>query len=163
MLISSLLWGMYSPLDTGLLATAIKVSKSRHNSTTKSLIQHSPILFQDNIALSLHCTFQSLMFSDGREIANSISRNDTLTRSLTHTHNDYRMPSVGSAQRGITIVPKNTYPVRTEPIYTFQSTAHAAIYCSTVAWVLHCTRLSSLSSPTKAELEIQLHRYIITV
>ena len=88
-------------LDSGLLATAVKVSKSCHNSTIKSLIQNSPILFQDNITISLHCTFQSLMFSNGGENANSISRNDTLTHSHTHTHNDYCMPPVGSAHRGI--------------------------------------------------------------
>ena len=88
-------------LDSGLLATAVKVSKSCHNSTIKSLIQNSPILFQDNIAISLHCTFQPLMFSDCRENANSISRIDTLTH--THTHDDYHMPPVGSAHRGIII------------------------------------------------------------
>ena len=82
MLISSLLWEICSSLDSGLLETAVKVSKSCHNSIIKSLIQNSPNLFQDNIALSLHCTFQSLMFSDCRENVNSILQNDT----LTHTH-----------------------------------------------------------------------------
>ena len=57
MLISSLLWGICSSLDSGLLATAVKVSKSCHNSTIKLLIQNSPISFQDNTALSLHCKF----------------------------------------------------------------------------------------------------------
>ena len=103
MLISSLLWGICSSLDSGLLATAVKVSKSRHNSTIKSLIQNSPILFQDKIALSLHCTFQPLVFSDCWENVNSISQNDTLTHSLTHTRDDYHMPPAGSAHRSIII------------------------------------------------------------
>ena len=48
----------------GLLATAVEVSKSRHNLTIKLLTQNPPISFQDNTTLSLHCTFQSLIFSD---------------------------------------------------------------------------------------------------
>ena len=44
MLISSLLWEIFSSLDSGLLATAVKMSKSCHNSKTKPLIQNSPIL-----------------------------------------------------------------------------------------------------------------------
>ena len=104
MLINSLLWGICSLLDSGLLATAVKVSKSLHNSTIKSLIQNSPILFQDNIALSLHCTFQSLMFSDCRENANSILwKWHTHSHTSTHTHNDYRMPLAGSAHQSIMI------------------------------------------------------------
>ena len=82
MLISSLLWGICSSLDSGLLATAVKVSKSRHNSTIKLLIQNPPILFQDNTALSLHCTFQALIFSARGDMRTAISRND----SLTHKH-----------------------------------------------------------------------------
>ena len=72
-----------------------------HNSTIKSLIQNSPILFQDNIALSLHCTFQSLMFSDCGENANSISRNDT------HTHTR-RLPYASGGLRP----PRHNYIIK---------------------------------------------------
>ena len=81
MLISSLLWGICSSLDSGLLATAVEVSKSCHNSTIKLLIQNPPISFQDNTAISLHCKFQALIFSDHGENANSY-----LAEWLTHTH-----------------------------------------------------------------------------
>ena len=77
-----LLWEICYLLDSKLLTTAIKVSKSHHNSTTKPLIQNSPILFQDNTVLSLHCTFQSLIFSDHRDVWTAISWNN----SLTHKH-----------------------------------------------------------------------------
>ena len=90
MLISSLLWRICSSLDSGLLATVVMVSKSRHNSTTKPLIQNSPILFEDNTALSLHCTFQSLIFRDCGDTRNSYLA-EWLTYSLTNTQNDYRM------------------------------------------------------------------------
>ena len=63
--------GVCSSLDSGLLSMVIKVSKSHHNSTIKPLIQNSPILFQDNIALSFYCTFQSLIFSNRGQNANS--------------------------------------------------------------------------------------------
>ena len=95
-----LFWAACLSTDSGQRKTVVKVSKSRHNSTIKSLIQNSPILFQDNIALSLHCTFQSLMFSDHGENANSISRNDT----LTHTHTTTTVCLRGSAHRGIIII-----------------------------------------------------------
>ena len=39
------------------------MSNSCHNSTIKPPIQNLPISFQDNIALSLHCRFQCLIFS----------------------------------------------------------------------------------------------------
>ena len=94
MFISSLLWGICSSLDSGLLATAVEVSKSRHNSTIKLLIQNSPISFQDNTALSLHCTFQALIFSTRGDMRTAISRNDSLSHK--QTHDDYRMPR-GSA------------------------------------------------------------------
>ena len=84
MLISSLLWRICSSLDSGLLATAVKVSKSRHNSTLKSLIQNSPIQFQDNIALSLHCTFQSLNVQWVRRKCEQYLA-EWLTHSHTHT------------------------------------------------------------------------------
>ena len=42
-----------SSLDSGLLGTAVQVSKSHHNSTIKPLIQSSPILFPDD-KLALH-------------------------------------------------------------------------------------------------------------
>ena len=71
MLISSLLWGICSSLDSGLLATAVEVSKSCHNSTIKLLIKNPSILFQDNTVISLHCTFQALIFSDRGENANN--------------------------------------------------------------------------------------------
>ena len=71
------------------------VGKSRHNSTTKPLIQNSSILFQDSSVLSLHCTFQSLTFSDCGDM-----RNSYLAEWLTNTHGDYR----GSAHRGITTI-----------------------------------------------------------
>ena len=50
-------------LDSGLLATVAE--------TIKPVIQDALLLFQDNIALSLHCTFQPLIFSDHGENANS--------------------------------------------------------------------------------------------
>ena len=78
---ASLLWGICSLLDSGLLATAVKVSKSCHNSTIKLLIQNPSISFQDNTAISLHCKFQALIFSDHGENANSY-----LAEWLTHTH-----------------------------------------------------------------------------
>ena len=98
MLISSLLWGICSSLDSGLLATAIEVSKSRHNSTTKLLIQNPPISFQDNAVLSLHSTFQSLIFSDGGENPNSYLM-EWPTHSLTHTTTTVCLQ--GSAHQGI--------------------------------------------------------------
>ena len=73
MLISSLLWEFCYSLDSGLLATAIEVSKLRHNLTIKLLIQNPTISFQDSTVMSLHCTFQSLIFSDCRENANSLA------------------------------------------------------------------------------------------
>ena len=44
-----MLWGVCSSqsLDSGLVATAVEVSKSLHNLTTKPLIQNLLILFQD--------------------------------------------------------------------------------------------------------------------
>ena len=87
MLISSLLWEICSSLDSGLLATAVEVSKSCHNLTIKLLIQNSPFKFQDDTALSLHCKFQGLIFSDRGENVNSC-----LADWHTHTHDDYRMP-----------------------------------------------------------------------
>ena len=98
MLINSLLWGICSSLDSGLLATAVEVSKSRHNSTIKLLIQNSPISFQDNTALSLHCKFYALIFSDRGENANSYLA-EWLAHALTHTHTRRRLR--GSAHRGI--------------------------------------------------------------
>ena len=79
--VRSLLWGICSLLDSGLLATAVEVSKSCHNLTIKLLIQNPPISFQDNTALSLHCMFQTSIFSDHGENANSY-----LVEWLTHTH-----------------------------------------------------------------------------
>ena len=62
--------------------------QSRHNSTIKLLIQNSPISFQDNTAISLHCTFQSLIFGNRWDIRTTISQNEI----LTNTHNNYCMP-----------------------------------------------------------------------
>ena len=88
-----------SLMDTALLAIAVKVSKSRNNSTTKPLIQNSPILVQDNTVLSLHCTFQSLIFNDCGDMWNSY-----LTEWLTHlqTHTMTTICLWGSAHWGIT-------------------------------------------------------------
>ena len=83
MLNSSLLWGICSSLDSGLLASTVEVSKSCHNSTIKLLIQNPPISLQDNTVLSLHCKFQALIFSDRGENANSYLA-EWLTYSLTH-------------------------------------------------------------------------------
>ena len=83
MLISSLLWGICSSLDSGLLATAVKVSKSCHNSTIKLLIQNPQMSFQDNTAIS---SFQSLIFSDCQDMRTAILQNDT------QTHDDYCIP-----------------------------------------------------------------------
>ena len=67
----------------------------RHNLITKPLIQNSPIIvFQDIIALSLHCTFQSLIFSEICE--QLILRNDSCTHSLTNTHANYHMHTSGT-------------------------------------------------------------------
>ena len=73
--------------------------KSRHNSTIKPPIQNPPISFQDNIALSLHCRFQRLIFSRHRERAlQSFLRKHTQTRWLPyalglrpprHNHHQY--------------------------------------------------------------------------
>ena len=86
MLISNLLWGICSSLDSRLLATAVKVSKSCHESTTKPLILNSPILFQDNTAIILHCMFQFLIISDRCDMWTAISQNDWLTHSQTHNY-----------------------------------------------------------------------------
>ena len=106
MLISSLLWRICSSLDSGLLATVVTVSKSCHNSTTKPLIQNSPILFQDNTAVSLHCTFQFLIFIDCRDM-----QNNYLTEWHTHTHTHTHMTTTvclwGSAHWDITTIPDN--------------------------------------------------------
>ena len=79
----SSLWTAYSSLDSGLPTMAVKVSKSRNNSITKPLVQNSPISFEDNIALSLHCTFQSLIFSGCEDTRDSFLA-EWLTNSLTH-------------------------------------------------------------------------------
>ena len=74
----------------------------RHNLTTKPLIQNSPIIvFQDNIVLSLHCTFQLLIFS---EICKQLSCKMTpaLTHSLTNTHTDYHMHTSGTKTYDVT-------------------------------------------------------------
>ena len=71
--------------------------KSCHNSTIKPLIQNPPISFQDNVALSLHCTFQNLIFSGREEWAL-----ERFLRKHTQTHDDYCMPQ-GSAHRGLII------------------------------------------------------------
>ena len=84
--------------DSGQWKSAVKVSKSRHNSTTKLLIQNPPISFQDNTALSLHSTFQSLIFSYGWENANSYLA-EWQTHLLTHTTTTVCLR--GSAHRGI--------------------------------------------------------------
>ena len=64
-----------------------------HNLTTKPLIQNLPILFQDNTAVSLHCTFQSLIFINCGDMRNNYLT-ESHTHSLTHTHahDNYRMP-----------------------------------------------------------------------
>ena len=57
-------------LDSRLLETAIEESKSHHNSTIKLLIKIHQFYFKMhnvNIALSLHCSFQALIFSDHGE------------------------------------------------------------------------------------------------
>ena len=61
--------GDCSSLDSRLLATAIEVSKTHHNLTIN---QNSPIiiLFQHDIALSLHYMFHLLIFSNCGENAN---------------------------------------------------------------------------------------------
>ena len=86
MLISSLLWDIYSSLDSGLLATAIKVSISCHNSAIKLLIQNSLILFHHDIVLSLHCTFQPLNFQWLRR------KLEQLSHGMTNTHDSNLMP-----------------------------------------------------------------------
>ena len=93
-----------SSLDSGLLATAVEVSKLCHNSTIKPLIQNSPISFQDNTALSLHCKFWALIFGDHGENANNYLAEwltHLLTYKQTHTATTVHVCLWGSTHRGI--------------------------------------------------------------
>ena len=119
MLISSLLWGICSSLDSGLLATAVEVSKSCHNSTIKLLIKNPSILFQDNTVISLHCTFQALIFSDRGENANNY-----LAEWHTHTR---RLP-YGSRLRPYGITKERSLCFKIEPI-KHQGSTTLCMYC----------------------------------
>ena len=77
MLISSLLWGICSSLDSGLLATAVEVSKSCHNLTIKLLIQNPPISFQD-FKLAMHTSVFNF-----QRLQTALSWNDTQTDKTT--------------------------------------------------------------------------------
>ena len=93
MLIRYLLWEFVLCWILYCWQSAVQVSKLCHNLTLKPLIQNSPILFQDIIALSLHCMFQPLVFSNRGENANNyLAEWHTHTHTHTHTHDDYCMP-----------------------------------------------------------------------
>ena len=61
-------WAVLSSDKSRSPATAIKVSKSRHNSRTNLRTKVLSMQIRANIDISLHCLFQRLVFSERREM-----------------------------------------------------------------------------------------------
>ena len=64
-------------------ATAIKVSKSRHNSRTNLRTKVLWMQIRANIDISLYCLFQRLVFSERREMLVTDGRTDGQTATTT--------------------------------------------------------------------------------
>ena len=61
-------WAVLSSEKSRSPATAIKVSKSRHNSRTNLRTKVLSMQIRANIDISLYCLFQLLVFSERREM-----------------------------------------------------------------------------------------------
>ena len=77
-------WAVLSSEKSRSPATAIKVSKSRHNSRTKLRTKVLSMQIRANIDISLYCLFQRLVFSERREML-------VIDRQTDRQH-DYSMP-----------------------------------------------------------------------
>ena len=100
-------WAVLSSEKSRSPATAIKVSKSRHNSRTNLRTKVLSMQIRANIEISLYCLFQCLVFSERREMLVTDRRTDSTTTVclsssalgiMTDRHHDYSMPR-GSAPR----------------------------------------------------------------
>ena len=76
------LWTILTLEKSGSPATAIKVSKSRHNSRTKLRMKLLNVQKRDNIKFYLRCKFQCSQFS--------VRCKTDITDGVTHTHTNKR-------------------------------------------------------------------------
>ena len=79
-------------------ATAIKVSKSRHNSRTNLRTKVLWMQIRANIDISLYCLFQRLVFSERREMLVTDRRTDGRTDGRTNSH-DYSTVNCMSVEK----------------------------------------------------------------
>ena len=70
-------WAVLSSEKSRSPATAIKVSKSRHNSRTNLRTKVLSMQIRANIDISLYCLFQRLVFSERREMLVTDRRTDS--------------------------------------------------------------------------------------
>ena len=87
-------WAVLSSEKSRSPATAIKVSKSRHNSRTNLRTKVLSMQIRANIDISLYCLFQRLLFSERREMLVTDGRTDGQTATTT--------VCLGSSALGIT-------------------------------------------------------------
>ena len=80
-LLRSLLWPVLSLEEARISAVAVKVSESRHNSTTNAQTKNLPYLIVINVYFYLHCNYQHSVISGCQDSPSG----------QTNERTDYRM------------------------------------------------------------------------